>query len=585
MESSTVSLDSVPMDIGQDASGPSAQFQASSTSVPTSTIPVTRKPINRTRKAKAAVIRDEAWERHKDQIIELHIRQDKTLQQVADIFQRDFEFEATIRQWRSRISKWGLDKKVKTKEMAAISLLRHQRNVEEPEKRRRKFEVRGALVSDRKITRFEKGKAVIPPITTAGLNDMDIPPDVKYWTASDNSGSGSSASEHSGGSASPTSVMTLSPALSIITLQLSGYGNSEFGGQSPRTFSVSSPSTSSPGNFNDDSGAAETMMALTTLERVGDCYHSQGRYKTALEVYRKLAKQARQQYGIRSEQFITAAVRLGETLLNQGRAPEAKKLLERSYSLSLALAGGANHSLSLGCLSSLCRALISLGQLPEAKEHHSRGWEISKRVNGPTHLETLLHHVGLADVCRGTGQLSKAISLYHELLHLADERLDFPTVQAWTGLAVAYGLRHDFNSAISYAQSAVERVEKVKGNDHPNTLSRRDDLTALYVRANILSDAEAMCWQNYERKARVLGKGHPETLLNQQIMVTILLGQNRSDEALKLCQQVLGQLERNLGKGHPRTMVSRLLMVDIWRIKGESEKAMATFEECRSLRG
>ncbi|KAK4205565.1 hypothetical protein QBC40DRAFT_260816 [Triangularia verruculosa] len=565
MEGSIPSLDAVPMDTDYDLSRSSAETRlgTSPTPIHISTNVTSKTAPSRIRKAKAAIIRDEVWERHKAHIIELHIRQKKTLPQVADIFQRDFQFEATIRQWRSRITKWGLDKKVKTKEMVSIVQLRQQRMVEEPEKRRRKYEVRGTQVSERQIDGFIKSNGAIPSITAAGITD--IPPDVKYWTAS-SSGSGSSASEHSEGSASPTSItMALSPALSTITLQLSGYGDPIFQGRSPGRLSISSVDPI-PGGISAHFEATETPMDITAVERAGDSYHSQGRYRKALEAYRELAKQARQQYGVHSEQFITSLIRLGDTLLNQGRASEARKLLERSYSLSLSLVGGEEHSLH------------------EAKGHHSRGWEISQRVHGPTHLETLLHHVGLADCYRGIGQLSEAIPLYKQLLELTDHRLHFPTVQAWTGLAVAYGLQHDFGSAISYAKKAVERVEESKGGEHPNTRSRQDDLTALYVRANLLGDAEAMCRRTCEKKARILGVSHPETLLNELIMVSILLGQGRVDEAWTLCERVLEQLGRILGGEHPKTVAGKLLMVDILTAKGENGKAMALLEECNALK-
>lgn len=61
-----------------------------------------------------------------------------------------------IRQYELRISKWGVEKKVKTSEMVFISKRQRLRRTEEPEKNRLRFELRGTPVPDDKIVRFEK---------------------------------------------------------------------------------------------------------------------------------------------------------------------------------------------------------------------------------------------------------------------------------------------------------------------------------------------------------------------------------------------------------------------------------------------
>ena len=65
-----------------------------------------------------------------------------------------------LRQYRSRISKWGLDKKVKSKEMEAIVRKRQQRKLVEIEKGELGFRLRGNTVQAEKIDRWMKRNGI-----------------------------------------------------------------------------------------------------------------------------------------------------------------------------------------------------------------------------------------------------------------------------------------------------------------------------------------------------------------------------------------------------------------------------------------
>ena len=61
-----------------------------------------------------------------------------------------------LRQYRLRISQWGKDKNVKSKEMQAIVRKRQQRKLVEIDKGQLAFEVRGSEVELQKIERWMK---------------------------------------------------------------------------------------------------------------------------------------------------------------------------------------------------------------------------------------------------------------------------------------------------------------------------------------------------------------------------------------------------------------------------------------------
>jgi hypothetical protein len=115
-----------------------------------------RGPRNSTRKPKAPTIAENAWESVKERIFELYVQENQPLLQVAEEMRESHNFEATIRQYENRISKWGFDKKVKPSEMAFIIQRQQQRRAEEPTRRDLRFEVRGVPVTNDKIARAEK---------------------------------------------------------------------------------------------------------------------------------------------------------------------------------------------------------------------------------------------------------------------------------------------------------------------------------------------------------------------------------------------------------------------------------------------
>jgi len=62
----------------------------------------------------------------------------------------------SLRQYRSRITKWGLDKKVKAVERQFIVRKHAQRRLLEPNKKSLVFKVRGKLISRAKIERWTR---------------------------------------------------------------------------------------------------------------------------------------------------------------------------------------------------------------------------------------------------------------------------------------------------------------------------------------------------------------------------------------------------------------------------------------------
>ncbi|KAF9870765.1 hypothetical protein CkaCkLH20_11664 [Colletotrichum karsti] len=96
----------------------------------------------------------EIWETKRPIITRLYQEEKKSLKEVMEIMEREYHFTATVKMYKSRIWKWGLDKKLKGDEVLAIMLLKRDRD--ELGKGPTEFRIRGQLVDMENINRYLK---------------------------------------------------------------------------------------------------------------------------------------------------------------------------------------------------------------------------------------------------------------------------------------------------------------------------------------------------------------------------------------------------------------------------------------------
>ncbi|KDN61966.1 hypothetical protein CSUB01_11652 [Colletotrichum sublineola] len=95
----------------------------------------------------------EIWEAKRPIITRLYQEENKSLKEVMEIMQRKHHFVATVKMYKSRIWKWGLDKKLKGDEVLAIMLLKRDRDAL---RKPTEFRIRGQLVDLENICRYMK---------------------------------------------------------------------------------------------------------------------------------------------------------------------------------------------------------------------------------------------------------------------------------------------------------------------------------------------------------------------------------------------------------------------------------------------
>ena len=208
--------------------------------------------------------------------------------------------------------------------------------------------------------------------------------------------------------------------------------------------------------------------------------------------------------------------------------------------------------------------------------------DIIGELLGPDHRDSLTSRNNLAYAYVSAGRLTKAITLFEQVLTdririLGEDHPD--TLTSRNNLAGAYVHASRFDKAIAlYEQVATDRI-RILGEDHPNTLASLNNLAGAYHAAGRLTEAIALYEQVLPDRIRVLGEYHPDTLASRNNLAGAYHAAGRLTEAIALFEQVLPDRIRVLGEDHPDTLTSRNNLAGAYHAAGRLTEAITLYEQ------
>src|SRR5260370_736140 len=125
----------------------------------------------------------------------------------------------------------------------------------------------------------------------------------------------------------------------------------------------------------------------------------------------------------------------------------------------------------------------ALGDFPAAQPHLERAWEVSRRVLGEEHPDTLSSMNNLAELSKAQGQYAKAEPLYFKTLEVRRRVLveEHPnTLTSMNNPGELYHAQGQFAAAEPLLVKALEVRRRVLGEEHPDTLTSMNNLAGLY---------------------------------------------------------------------------------------------------------
>jgi tetratricopeptide (TPR) repeat protein len=326
---------------------------------------------------------------------------------------------------------------------------------------------------------------------------------------------------------------------------------------------------------------------------------------------------------------VEAAIRdtIGQTYLDLGLYPEARKQLERALELEERVMG-AEDPKTLKTISRLAHSASLQSKWTEAENLYSQAVRGQRRVLGPEHADTLSSMSTLADVYRWEGKYAQAESLFNQVLpiqrrvlgaehrdvlysmsglgtvysrqgkYIQAERLqgqildtelrvwgadDPDTLASSNDLANTYFGEGKYAQAEALYRRAMEASRRVRGIEHPNTLTDVTNLALAYIAEVKCADAEALLSQGLDIERRVLGPEDRDTLSTMGYLASMYVCEGKYVQARALLSRVLEGQSRILGPENPDTLVSMNGLAEVYTFQGQYAQAEALFAQVLAI--
>ena len=202
-------------------------------------------------------------------------------------------------------------------------------------------------------------------------------------------------------------------------------------------------------------------------------------------------------------------------------------------------------------------------------------------------LEHMQGADAIASAYHAAGRLTEAITLNVQLLTdrirvLGEDHPD--TLTSRNNLAYAYESAGRLDEAITLNVQLLTDSIRILGPDHPDTLTILNNLAGAYESAGRLDEAITLYEQVLPNRTRILGEDHPDTLTSRNNLAYAYESAGRLDEAITLYEQVLPDRTRILGEDHPNTLTSRNNLAYAYESAGRLDEAITLYEQVLTAR-
>ena len=246
----------------------------------------------------------------------------------------------------------------------------------------------------------------------------------------------------------------------------------------------------------------------------------------------------------------------GHVYYEVGQWREAEKLFVQVEEITLRV-HGAEHPDTLSAMGNLASTYRHQGRWKEAEQLELQVKDGRLKVLGEEHPDTLLAMGNLASTYRYQGRWKEAEELELQvkdgcLKVLGAEHPD--TLLAMGNLAITYSNQGRLMEAEELDLEVKDGRLKVLGAEHPGTLSAMGNLAVAYKDQGRWNEAEELELQVKDGCLRMRGEEHPDTLSAMGNLANTYTRQGRWKEAEELGLQVKDGLFRVLGEEHPHTL-------------------------------
>ena len=224
---------------------------------------------------------------------------------------------------------------------------------------------------------------------------------------------------------------------------------------------------------------------------------------------------------------------VGEYFLQTGRYIEAEAMYQQTLQLTQKVLG-SEHPETLCSMNNLANVLDNQGKYIEAETMHRQTLQLSQEVLGSEHPSTLSGMNNLANVLDNQGKYIEAEMMHRQTLELRQEVLgaEHPeTLSSMNNLANVLDNQGKYVEAETMHRQTLQLRQKVLGVEHPETLSSMNNLANVLDNQDKYVEAEVMHRQTLQLRQKMLCVEHLDTLRSMDNLATVLDKQGKYVEA------------------------------------------------------
>jgi len=316
-------------------------------------------------------------------------------------------------------------------------------------------------------------------------------------------------------------------------------------------------------------------------DTIGQTYIDLGQFPEARKQLERALEVERRALGAEHPKTLRTMSRLGCLMYLQGKNPEAEALLDRTLKVQRRVIG-PEHPDTLKSMYYLAITYEEQSKFPQAESLESQTLEIQRRVLGPEHLDTTASMGELASIYHELGKYPQAEALDSQALAIQRRVLgpEHPrTLATMTSLGIDYQRENKYAQAEALDRQTLEIRRRVQGPEHPDTVSEMGNLASVYDEQGKYAQADPLHRQTLEIDRRVLGSEHPLTLAAANNLALVYHDEGKYAQAEALQNEVLEIRRRTLGSEHTRTLSSMGNLAETFASQGKYGQAEILFKQ------
>lgn len=335
-----------------------------------------------------------------------------------------------------------------------------------------------------------------------------------------------------------------------------------------------------------DSVGEDHISAVAALGYLASIYSKQGRLEEETKVLTRQWQISMQVNGEHHLSTLTILLNRAVNTFSVGKWEEAENLTLQAIDMQRKALGSDDREVLTG-LQSLCRTYIERGKFDLALRIQAEEMKIYKKSGHQEGLGAVLSRGNLGLILCGQNKLAEAAEVQLGTATALDKLQgeDHPdTLCFWSDLARTYLRQMRLKEARDIQERVVRLIESVPELTQPYAPGLLVGLANIYLKLGRLDDAETVFQKAIKLANVVFGSKHPWTLTIRATTANIYKEQRRFDDARETEEEAVELMETELGSSHPERLKCMRNLSITYQFLADFETAAKLQNEITKLR-